>query len=118
MFEFTLFMWAEAPANSLFAPHDRKSPLATLGEYVGWNWESGAPQWTRLFPGVAYTICQPHHLMAEIFRELAEWPEEKWVRILCFSLQSFTHLKSKQLHHDKMLTWANKMRGFQGRRVV
>jgi hypothetical protein len=55
------------------------SPVVTLGRYDGHFRDSNAPGWTRLTTGVTVEVRQPSAAIAEVFAELAFWPENVYI---------------------------------------
>lgn len=59
------------------------SPVVTLGRYDGYFSESNAPGWTRLTVGTLVELQQPGKTVADVFAEIAFWPENaRYVRKL------------------------------------
>lgn len=55
--------------------------MVTLGRYEGLSSDAGAPDWTRMPTGIAVELRQPCYAIADVFAELAFWPENN--EIVC-----------------------------------
>jgi hypothetical protein len=68
-------IYIEVPDTSGIDVAHFSSPIATLGCYDGFYSDTDAPKWTRLAVGIPFDIRQPAHSVADIFTEIALWPE-------------------------------------------
>lgn len=59
------------------------SPVVTLGCYEGHFNDSKAPRWTKLTMGTVIELRQPSTAVADLFMELAFWPENNHI-VCCF----------------------------------
>jgi len=79
---YNLMIYAEASPTSDLPLAYTVSPLATLGRYEGLATDEDAPAWTRIAVGHPFELRQPREAIAEVFSELAWWPENCSVRRL------------------------------------
>ena len=80
-------LYANVPEASGVDVAHLSSPVVTLGRYDGQFTDSNAPGWTRLTPGVTIELRQPSTAVAEVFAEIAWWPEN--THIVCRLCRSF-----------------------------
>lgn len=68
-------VYVEVPDTSGLDVSHLSSPVVTLGRYEGLSSDTEAPEWTRMPIGVPVELRQPRDTMADVFAELAFWPE-------------------------------------------
>ena len=73
--KYSLIIYVEVPDTSGIDVAHLSSPIATLGCYDGHFSDTDAPEWTRITVGVSFDIRQPAHSIADVFTEIALWPE-------------------------------------------
>jgi len=81
IFAYHLMLYANVPETSGIDVVYFSSPVVTLGRYDGHYNDSNAPGWTRLSVGVVIELRQPSTAVADVFTELALWPEN--THIVC-----------------------------------
>jgi len=74
-------LYADVPETSGIDVAYLSSPVVTLGRYDGHFSDTKAPGWTRLTLGQTVELRQPVVSVADIFIELAFWPEN--THIVC-----------------------------------
>jgi hypothetical protein len=72
---YTLYLTVTVPASSGLPITALISPRATIARYEGYCFDSEAPLWTGVQPGVPFLFRQPRGAMAELFRGVAIWTE-------------------------------------------
>jgi hypothetical protein len=107
-FQYDLVVYVEVPETSSVDIAHRISPIATLGRYEGLMSDAGAPQWTKIATRTTFEIRQPSSSMADVFTEIAFWPEN--TDIVCYFIghdMLIAYANSNQpLLSGMMLTWA------------
>jgi hypothetical protein len=78
---YKLVMYVEVPESSGLHISNLSSPIVTLGHYEGLSSDIDAPEWTRMPPGIPVSLRQPRDAIADVFAELAFWPEN--VSVVC-----------------------------------
>jgi len=101
-------IYVEAPETSGIDVAHLSSPIATLGCYDGHCSHKHAPDWTRIPIGVPFDIRQPCHSIANVFSEIAMWPENTAVLHVLICSQIITsHLAPTQPKlTPMMMEWA------------
>jgi hypothetical protein len=82
MFTYHLILYANVSETSGIDVTYMSSPVVTLSRYDGHYNDSNAPGWTRLPMGVIVELRQPSAAVADVFAELAFWPENAY--IVCY----------------------------------
>ena len=68
-------LYVEIPETSGLDIAYLSSPIVTMGCYDGDSSDFDAPNWTTMSPGIPFELRQPRTAMANVFQELAFWPE-------------------------------------------
>ena len=76
-------LYVNVPETSGIDVTHFSSPVVTLGRYDGHFNDSNAPGWTKLAPGTVIDLRQPSSAVAELFAELAWWPENNYI-VSCY----------------------------------
>jgi hypothetical protein len=105
---YSLVIYVEVPETSGLDISILSSPVVTLGRYRGLSSDSQAPEWTRLPTGISFEIRQPRTAIADVFMEIAFWPENTViVRTLTSHCNhsmyhSYAHPERLISHHDRL----------------
>ena len=83
-------LYVNVPETSGIDVTHISSPVVTLGRYNGHFDDSNAPRWTKLTVGTVIDIRQPSNAVADLFEELAFWPENNHIVCRLCSLWNFT----------------------------
>ena len=101
-------IYDDVPETSGLDISTLSNPVVTLGCYRGLSSDSQAPEWTRMPPGISFEIRQPRKAIADVFEELAFWPENvatvRTLTSLCN--HSITHMLIQRGLSPAMLYWA------------
>lgn len=74
-YRYNLSLYVEVPELAGIDIAHLSSPIVTLGRYEGHHLDVDAPEWTRIASGTTFEIRQPCGSMADVFTEIAFWPE-------------------------------------------
>lgn len=101
-------IYVDVPETSGLHVSTLSSPVVTLGCYRGLSSDSQAPQWTRMPPGISFEIRQPRKAIADVFMEIAFWPENVTTVRTLTSLcnHSITHMLIQRGLSPAMINWA------------
>jgi hypothetical protein len=106
---YNLVLYVEVPETSGLDVAWFSSPVVTLGRYKGLSTDTEAPDWTRMPTGVPIELRQPRNAIADVFSELAFWPENAAVvctlLLLNFLITLTLHIWQPHLS-PAMLHWA------------
>jgi hypothetical protein len=75
MITYRLMLYVNVPETSGVDVTYISSPVVTLSRYDGHFRDSNAPGWTSLRMGMTVELRQPSAAIADVFAELAFWPE-------------------------------------------
>lgn len=78
MITYRLILHVNVPETSGVDVAHLSSPVVTLGRYDGHFRDSNAPAWTSLTMGAIVELRQPRTAIADVFAELAFWPENTY----------------------------------------
>ena len=72
-------LYVDVPETSGIDVTYFSSPVVTLGCYEGHFNDFKAPRWTKLTMGTVIELRQPSTAVADLFMELAFWPENNHI---------------------------------------
>lgn len=111
MITYRLMLYANVPEASGVDVTYLSSPVVTLGRYDGHFRDSHAPRWTRLRMGMTVELRQPSSAIADVFAELAFWPENV-EHVVCHLPCLFKHFTPSRSYMQlglstSMLEWSS-----------